>query len=216
MGEIAGAIRACQRANDRTLTVSVAPVFASRWLVSRLGSFYEGHPDVKLRIDASLPFVDLVTSDIDACIRSGRGPWAGVTCRKLSDQTIFPVCSPATAQQLKSANDLFDIPILKDASDPDMWTWWAQAAGVDEGGLQEGTTFSDATLCMDAAIAGQGVYMAVDTLVQDQLRTGSLVPPFEESLRLDRAYWLLTPTASPMERTVGQFGDWLDRALRDS
>ena len=63
MVELAGAIRACRRAGDSTLTVSVAPVFASRWLVSRLGDFYAEYPDVKLRIDADLRYVDPATSD---------------------------------------------------------------------------------------------------------------------------------------------------------
>lgn len=216
MGEIASAVRSARREADNLLTVSVAPVFASRWLVSRLGRFHDAHPDVRLRVDASLGYVDLAASDIDVCIRSGRGPWPGTVVRKLADQRIFPVCSPGLAERLPDAAGLSDVPVLHDASDPDLWPWWFTEMGIETRDPSAGTTFSDAALCMDAAIAGQGIYLAVDTLVAEPLRIGALVRPFEGTVAIDRAYWLVTPETGGNSKTVRKFGDWLDRELAET
>src|ERR671911_1627553 len=41
-----------------TLTVSVLPSFASKWLVPRLGRLRPAFPDLRLRVSATLPLVD--------------------------------------------------------------------------------------------------------------------------------------------------------------
>src|SRR5689334_3335914 len=41
------------------VSVSVLPSFASRWLVPRLGRFFDKHPDVDVRISPSYELVDL-------------------------------------------------------------------------------------------------------------------------------------------------------------
>ena len=66
---------------------------------------------------------------------------------------------------------------------------------------------------MDAAIAGQGVYLAVDTLVQDALSNGALVRPFSANVQIDRAYWLVSPGTGDTRKPVLDFGDWLDQEL---
>jgi LysR family glycine cleavage system transcriptional activator len=43
---------------EHTLTISVAPSFASKWLLPRLTSFYESHPDIDLRVSATVGLAD--------------------------------------------------------------------------------------------------------------------------------------------------------------
>ncbi len=45
--------------DDMVLTISVAPILASRWLVHRLPAFATRHPDIRLRIEADDRFVPL-------------------------------------------------------------------------------------------------------------------------------------------------------------
>src|SRR5262245_65569173 len=55
------------------LTVTVSPNFASKWLVPRLGGFSVTHPNLDLRISASLQHVDFSREDIDLAVRHGTG-----------------------------------------------------------------------------------------------------------------------------------------------
>ena len=88
-------------ASSNVLVVSVAPAFASRFLVPRLNRFNQRFPEIKLRIDASTGLVDLDRSDVDLAIRMGDGKWPGVRAELLLAQQVFPVCAPALAAKLK-------------------------------------------------------------------------------------------------------------------
>src|SRR6185295_17849845 len=49
-----GTERLLQRQSGGVLTVSTSPNFAAKWLVHRLGRFAEVHPEIDLRVSASL------------------------------------------------------------------------------------------------------------------------------------------------------------------
>ena len=51
---------------DNVLTISVAPVFASKYLVPRLGRYMAAHPGIQIRLDASIGLV-LCPHDRNGC-----------------------------------------------------------------------------------------------------------------------------------------------------
>src|SRR5437588_11895360 len=65
------------------LTVTVSPNFASKWLVPRLGTFSVTHPNLDLRISASLQHVDFNREDIDLAVRHGNGEWPDLHVTRL-------------------------------------------------------------------------------------------------------------------------------------
>jgi len=78
-----------------TLTVSLLPSFASRWLVPRLGLFLKAHPDIDFRLAPSRGMTNFQDEDIDLAIRYGSGTYPGLVSIHLMDEDIFPVCSPS-------------------------------------------------------------------------------------------------------------------------
>ncbi|TIR25283.1 MAG: LysR family transcriptional regulator, partial [Mesorhizobium sp.] len=71
--ELAQAVALADEESECTLVISVAPAFASKWLLPRLSRHFARHPNVLLRIDASVRIADLDRSDIDIAIRLGHG-----------------------------------------------------------------------------------------------------------------------------------------------
>src|SRR6516225_2037998 len=53
-----GTERLLQRQRGGALTVSTSPNFAAKWLVHRLSRFAETHPEIDLRVSASMHHVD--------------------------------------------------------------------------------------------------------------------------------------------------------------
>src|SRR5712672_1628507 len=74
----AGTERLLQRQNTGVLTVSTSPDFAAKWLVPRLTRFAETHPDIDLRISATMPRIDFAREDVDIAVRHGDGDWEGL------------------------------------------------------------------------------------------------------------------------------------------
>ena len=205
-------------ASDRVLTVTVSPNFASRWLVPRLGDFLDRHPDLDLRISASLQHVDLTADGIDLAIRHGDGDWPQLHVTRLSEELLFPVCSPAwlaTAPTLRVAADLRRQVLIHDR-DRDGWRRWLAAQGVAGVDLERGPVFNQTSLAIDAAVAGQGVALARSALAVLDLAAGRLVRPVPEASPAPFAYWILCPKPNAELSKLVRFRAWLlDQAERD-
>lgn len=195
---------------NRSLTVSVAPVLASKWLVPRLHRFRAAHPDIRIRIDATTDLVDLDSSDVDLALRVGRGDWRNVRLRKLLPMRVFPVCAPSLAKGLASPQDLRRAPVVLDSGSRGIWDAWLAPFGMSEADLGPADLFTDASLCADAAIGGQGIMLGWHTLAVDAMRSGLLVAPFPHSVDIGSAYYAVTSPNRPESRQVLAFVAWVE------
>lgn len=216
IAELSAAVTLAEQRPEDLLTISVAPVFASKWLVWRLKAFSARHPGIRVRVEATDTLVDPEVADVDACIRVGPGHWPGVREAKLLDQKVFPVCSPLLARRIRTPSDIGGLPIIRDQNQMFSWNLWLNPNGLDEAILGDGPSFSDGSLCLDAAIAGQGVFLAWETLACDALRMGRLVAPFSDRYVTDYAYWFVTGRHVPQRRAVRSFERWIRDELAAS
>ncbi|RWP75277.1 LysR substrate-binding domain-containing protein [Mesorhizobium sp.] len=205
--ELAQAVALADEASECTLVVSVAPAFASKWLLPRLSRHFARHPNVLLRIDASGRIADLGHSDIDIGIRMGDGKWPGVRAELLLAQEVFPVCAPSIAARLKSIQDLAQTCAITDERSMISWDSWFEAAGVKPVTFLKGARFTDPMLCLELAIAGHGVMLAWQLLTADALTDGRLVAPFGVRAESGLGYWLVT--AKTESRKVRDFKIWI-------
>jgi LysR family glycine cleavage system transcriptional activator len=193
------------------LTVSALPSFAARWLVPRLGRFRQIRPDIDLRIDPSAELSDFAGGDVDVSIRYGRGKYAGLRSDWLMTEDIFPVCSPALLDgphPIREPGDLEHQVLLHDDGHGD-WRTWLLAAGVDRVDASRGPIFTDSSMLIQAAMAGQGVALARGVLAADELAAGRLVRPFTLSLPTEYAYYLVCPDSTAEQPKIAAFRDWL-------
>ena len=214
-GQISEAVATTQRRDDAILTISVAPIFASRWLIHRIDRFAAAHPDISLRIEATTTLVDLARSDVDLGIRVGPGGWPDVTAEFLIPQVMFPVCAPALAEKIKTPDDLAAQPAVIDGNDAFTWDLWLKAAGLDMPAPKARHVFSDASLCLDAALAGQGVLLAWPVLASWALKEGRLVAPFPLRVKTGNGYYFVTAPGVPEPKKVSLFKRWLRAAIAE-
>lgn len=216
MSSLSTAIAVTRRAREDALTISVAPVFASKWLVWHLKKFNKAHPGIRVRVEASIDLADPNTSDVDICIRVGRGPYSGVRAEKLLSQRVFPVCSPALARHIQTPEDIFKLPIIRDQDQRDDWRTWFEHFGLEPHLSEDGPSYSDGALCLDAAIAGQGVFLAWETLAVYAVKTGQLISPFPDRPATGLFYWLITSATAPQTKAKQAFASWLRQELQIS
>jgi len=199
-----------ERDRTRTLTVTLSPNFATKWLVPRLGRFLEAHPDLDLRISASLHHVDFAREDIDLAIRHGDGGWPGLRVDRLAAEDLFPVCSPALLADgpaPERPEDLARFTLLHDR-DREGWRRWFAALGSDHAD-GHGPVFSQTSLAIDAAVAGQGVALARSALAALDLAAGRLVRPIAAALPAGYAYWIVCPKQHADRPAIRRFRSWL-------
>lgn len=206
--QLAAAVTRARRGDD-ALTVSVAPVFAARWLIWRLPRFSAAHPDIRVRLDARLQLVEPGRDDVDFCLRNGPGPYPGVRAERIFPQVIFPVCAPALADRLRDAADLARVPVIRETEANYGWDEWLGPEGRTEVCPAAGPEFSDAMLCLDAAMTGAGVFLSFETLAADALANGRLVAPFAGRHATRNSYWFVTEAQGRPRRAVAAFAGWL-------
>ncbi len=207
--ELTQAVAMADEASACTLVVSVAPAFASKWLLPRLSRHFSRHPNVLLRIDASARIADLDHSDIDIAIRLGDGKWPEGDAELLLAQEVFPVCAPSIAAKLRTIEDLAQTCAITDERAMINWESWFEAAGVEPVTFQKGARFTDPMLCLESAIAGHGVMLAWQLLTADALADGRLVAPFGVRAQSGLGYWLVTSATKRESRKVRDFKAWI-------
>jgi LysR family glycine cleavage system transcriptional activator len=194
------------------LTVSMLPSFAARWLVPRLGRFHAAHPDIDLRITASVELVDFARDDVDVGIRRGRGDYPGLWVRRLFGESVYLVCTPALLEGphgLRKPHDLRHHTLLHD-DDTSGWRLWLELAGVEGVDAKRGPIFSDSGMLLQAAVEGHGVALGRSVLVSADLAAGRLVRPFDEvSMPFQFAYYFVCPHTHAERPKVVALRDWL-------
>src|SRR5499426_1904873 len=206
-----GTERLLQRQSSGVLTVSTSPDFAAKWLVGRLGRFAEEHPNIDLRVSATLHHVDFAREDVDLAVRHGDGNWPDLDVVRLSAEQLFPVCSPKLLvgrNRLAKPADVLKFPLIH-VDDRKDWTRWLEAAGVPDAELSHGPVLNRVSMAIDAALDGQGITLARTTLAATDLINGRLVRPFAEELRLAKTYWIICPKATTTLPKIVTFRDWL-------
>lgn len=208
----------------KTLTVSVAPSFASKWLVSRLPDFSDRHPEIDLRISATVALTDFRRDKVDLAIRFGRGAYNDVHTERLLPETVTPLCSPDLLKgkgRMRSPEDLRKHRLLHDMSismagesEQSAWERWLKLAGAKHVSAHRGTRFSLAELALQAAIEGSGVVLGRMVLAEGDIAAGRLVQPFGTSLPLGVGYFLVTPRGAPQRPELRLFREWLYSTLK--
>lgn len=210
------AVTAAQHRDDSILTISVAPVLAARWLVFRLDRFAKRYPEIRLRIDATTQLVNMSASDVDIGIRVGSGQWPGVKSELLLAQEIFPVVTPQIARDLKQPLDLLRVPAVIDAHAMFGWDVWLREAGLSGQTIEARHVFNDASLCLDAAMAGQGVMLAWQTLAAYALEQKCLVDPFGIRAKTGFGHYFVTAEGAREPKKVSAFKRWMREEMEES
>ena len=205
-----------------TLSISVTPAFATRWLVSRLPHFQKKHPRIHLRITASPSPVDFDQEDVDVAVRIGRGGFAGVVAVNLFHEWLAPVASPAFLRQnvLRKPADITRVPMLHDnsmrrAGRPRAWQEWFRAAGAPLVEARRGTQFDDGHLALQAAASGGGVALGRLVYAVDDLAAKRLRIAMQPVIEMDIAYYLLIPEARAGLPAVIAFRTWIEAQAAD-
>ncbi|AZQ12352.1 LysR substrate-binding domain-containing protein [Shewanella khirikhana] len=176
----------CRQLNEgdsRELRLAVYSSFAVKWLIPRLSDFRRQHPGVRIHLEmvSGDPQISDQVADMFICgVQQQKGFWQTL----LRPERLIPVCSPPLAQMLKSTlgesltlpASLDSLPLLSvDEVDigPD-WQRWAETRQLPLSCSQL-QSYSHVLLAIEAAIAGQGVALACDFIVEADIAAGKLV-----------------------------------------
>jgi len=173
-----GALQA-SRAGPRPVTLTASISFVGLWLLPRLPSFQQQHPEVEVRLSANNNIVDLRQEGLDMAIRYCAADAMPAGARQLFGETIFPVAHPSLGiARLDSPEIIARSVLLEFEGDTSpCWSWdaWLETqgwAGVKPKGVIRFNLFDQ---MIHATIAGQGIALGRSQFIRPMLSDGRLV-----------------------------------------
>lgn len=196
------------------LTLSCSSTIMMSWLIPRIGTFHELHPEIELRFNMNYDRIDFVRDEISVAIRGSMiEPPKEVVIKEMMDEWIGPVCSPEyAAKAFRTAGDLGRCVLLATKTRPRGWEDWAKMSAQPLE-LRPQRFYDHFYLLIQAAACGLGVAMVPKILVLDDLRSGKLVAPLGFVAGPFKIVLWIAPHLRARSETRALV-DWLTREFR--
>ena len=196
------------------LTISMPPGLAAKWFSPRMSDFVRAFPGLDLHLNATAALVSLETDNVDLAVRYCSHSQVQPGWIRLTDAPCRLFCHPDYAARfaLNFPSDLTNVTLLHTTLYPYWDAWLKQHTGLAHGKitLPGGLHFDQILLAIDAAKHQQGVLMANDFLVEDELAQQTLQPLFPDlTWQPGKDFYLLRNRHSADPATVSAVSDWL-------
>jgi len=171
------------RSSADSVMLTAPPSFVELWLLPRLGRFLAAHPDIDLRVEATLWQAKYLEGPFDAAIRYGHGPWTGVQTTPLVDENLIVLCAPALLRRgpaLRTPADLARHTLIHSEQRLTGWSAWLRSCGYGSVRGARNIRFSQSAHSLHAAVRGYGIALENRAMVAQHCATGSLIELFSD------------------------------------
>ena len=198
------------------LRLGVLPLFAHQQLMPRLPELRARHPDIHIDIDTGAHGLSRIGEGLDAAIVLAREIEGGLYARRIDRGHIVVIGTADRAEgprRLRTHADLNGETILVHRDMPDLFDYWREAIGHPEIEPAATDVFDSGQLMLDAAEAGLGVAVLLDSL--DGYENEKLAPLFETSVPSPYSYWFVCRRSQLQRRAIRIFHDWLFEGVEE-
>lgn len=198
------------------VTLSCSNAFAAFWMVPRMTQLRTDLPEIDLRIQTSDRDLDLVGEGIPLAVRGGDpGDWPQYQAEPLSQEQIFPVCGAgylSGRKRLEQPVDLLDhqlIHLEEPFRTAATWRDWFASAGIEGRRVPKGLQINDYVSVIQSVIAGQGIALGWQHLVEGLVSQGVLVRLTEHRLTTGMTFNVIWPRHVTLSKSALEVRDWL-------
>lgn len=191
------------------LRLAVLPTFGAVWLIPRLARFAAAAPGVTVDMSTTLVALDFERDPRDAAILRAPAELRGARSRVLIEERLVVVAAPSLVCEPLDDPALARLPLLQQATRPDLWLGWFRDAGLDPVLILRGPRFEQFGMVLAAAQAGLGVALVPDMLVAPDLAAGRLRLASRRSMVSATPYVLSWPDRSEEVAAFRVFRDWI-------
>ena len=193
------------------LRLAVLPTFAALWLIPRLSGFAAIAPQVTFDMTATLSPLDFERDPRDVAIIRAQPPLRGAMIDVLAEERLVVVAAPALLPQGDVLEDaaLARLPLLQQATRPNLWLDWFLNAGLDPITILRGARFEQFGMVLAAARAGLGLALVPELFISPDLASGALRLASARSMISATPYVLTYPARSLDVTAFRHFRDWV-------
>ena len=200
------------------LTITVAGESSRLLTIPLILEFLNQHPAISLNLIAAEQNIDLVEERVDVGVRLGELADSSLFAVKCGEVGVSTVASPNYLQTRGRPVHPADLSnhdgILFDSIKLSAWTFSVEGEAVQY--LPRFRVRANrVTNCIEAAVRGFGVTRAPPSAIENELRSGSLVPILKEFECTSIPVHLVYVKQGLLPLKVRTFLDWMAPRLRD-
>jgi LysR family glycine cleavage system transcriptional activator len=218
LAEIASAAGDVARTKShRTLTISMSPNLAVKWLMPKLGGFYKAFTDVSVALDQSVGLANFKNDGVDAGIRFGDGNFDDLDSVFLFHPQLFAVASPAYIAnngKLDSLAKPGKHPLIDHQYAPKdvraQHIHWDDIISADLTNPEiQHVDYPDEHQAFNAALQGQGIALISDHMIEEEIAAGIIEYANEQPVPALYSYYFVSPADARPNGALIAFRDWL-------
>jgi len=171
------------------LTINMFPSLAAHWLLPRLNSYRQSHPNDDVRVITTLEPIDFRMEAIDLGVRYAMAAPIEFRADALFVEEMFPVCSPTylgKTRTLSATSDLSKITMIRCTAALEEWDQWFDAIGFN------------------------------GKKPKHKVMAKRLHTPFARRLATGYSFYLVMPERSHRQKSANDFRRWLLAEARQS
>ena len=209
-----------------TLRISAPPALSVKWLMPKLGDFYQLHPGISVVLDESLQLVTFKNDGFDGAIRYADGQFDNLNSDLLITLKLYAVASPVYIEKhgrLESVASPQGHHLIDSYYDSkninSQHVHWRDMVDGDLAEIKhEHLVYPDGLQALTAAVHGQGIALVAKYMCEEEIESGKLVLLSDELYEHRNRYYFVSPADARPNQALDDFGDWLleiSRAHRD-
>lgn len=193
----------------KSFRIWVSPAFAMYRLVPRLPEVHSLFPQLDVELRSTVDVPNFSRMEADTAIIYGDTLEAGVQSVPLSHPRVFPVASPSwlAKHKIERPQELLGQTLIH-AESSSQWEDWFQRCGVQFARALPGPRLWNMYLATEAAKLGQGVAIANETVVRNDIKSGNLVEVCRSNIRFQQ-YVLIAAQNRWEDPAIKSFREWL-------
>ncbi|MBD8494419.1 LysR substrate-binding domain-containing protein [Pseudomonas syringae] len=224
LAEISGILHSFAVATERAssdvsldcLRLHASPSFGFLWLMPRIESFRQSHPDIQINLSCSYESLHFSRDKIDVDIRHGQPNWPTLEVRSVRNEHLAVMASPAllARRPVQEAADLLGSPLILSEATLINWPQWFAMHGLSRPDSPYSLSFDRSYMSMEAARLGLGFALESTLLARSFIERGELVVVEPQRLSVPiSAHHLVFPKAHAGFPRVKRFLEWMKSEL---
>ena len=203
--------------SQHKLKISATPTLIYKWLMPKLGDFYEIHPGIAVVLEESLKLVTFKNDGFDAAIRFGDGEFDNLNSDLVLPFKIYAVASPAYIAKhgrlesisMPQGHHLIDY-YYDSKNISSQHVHWRDMVDGDLAEIEhEHLVYPDGLQSLTAAVHGQGIALMPLYLCEDEIESGQLELLSDEVYEYRNRYYFVSPADARANPALDDFCDWL-------
>jgi len=200
-------------ARRNQVRIKALPSIAVRWLMPRLGDFYNRYPGVEVGLTTVWEDAPSYRLDqYDFSIQFGPTDMSDVNVESLHEECLSAVCAPAllSGEHEISSELLAKYTLIHPTGNYDDWQYWLRlAAGLPFNPNGSEQLVDTDYLAIEAALCGIGIVVIDPIFIKEELQSGRLIEPFKKRVKTGRGYFLISRGDAQLAEHQVKFRDWL-------